>query len=154
MYSLTFYHSAPRKFLLQVNFSKNRLVSIVPFDWNRVTLCSIRGVDGSDYINASFIDGYLKKNAYIACQGPMISTVEDFWRMVWEKHSCLIVMLCSVKESGKVRKNIYNMHVYKLIQVNLNYHMYHGYVLRFEFWDTLTKIKDFYNLLYKLTLTK
>ncbi|CAH8605552.1 unnamed protein product [Schistosoma guineensis] len=84
-----------------VNFSKNRLVNIVPFDWNRVTLCSIRGVDGSDYINASFIDGYLKKNAYIACQGPMISTVEDFWRMVWEKHSCLIVMLCSVKESGK-----------------------------------------------------
>ncbi|CAH8629486.1 unnamed protein product [Schistosoma rodhaini] len=84
-----------------VNLSKNRLVSIVPFDWNRVTLCSIRGVDGSDYINASFIDGYLEKNAYIACQGPMISTVEDFWRMVWEKHSCLIVMLCSVKESGK-----------------------------------------------------
>ncbi|TNN10996.1 Receptor-type tyrosine-protein phosphatase F [Schistosoma japonicum] len=84
-----------------VNLSKNRLVSIVPFDWNRVTLCSIRGVNGSDYINASLIDGYLKKNAYIACQGPMISTVEDFWRMVWEKHSCLIVMLCSVKESGK-----------------------------------------------------
>ncbi|KAH8873072.1 Receptor-type tyrosine-protein phosphatase S [Schistosoma japonicum] len=76
-------------------------LSIVPFDWNRVTLCSIRGVNGSDYINASLIDGYLKKNAYIACQGPMISTVEDFWRMVWEKHSCLIVMLCSVKESGK-----------------------------------------------------
>ncbi|KAK4468490.1 hypothetical protein MN116_007537, partial [Schistosoma mekongi] len=84
-----------------VNLSKNRLVSIVPFDWNRVILCSIRGVNGSDYINASLIDGYLKKNAYIACQGPMISTVEDFWRMVWEKHSCLIVMLCSVKESGK-----------------------------------------------------
>ncbi|CAH8619198.1 unnamed protein product [Heterobilharzia americana] len=87
-----------------VNFNKNRLVSIIPFDWNRVTLCPIRGVDGSDYINASLIDGYLKKNAYIACQGPMVSTVEDFWRMVWEKHSCLIVMLCSVKEVG--RKNV------------------------------------------------
>ncbi|CAH8863677.1 unnamed protein product [Trichobilharzia szidati] len=84
-----------------VNFSKNRLVSIIPFDWNRVTLCPVRGVDGSDYINASLIDGYLKKNAYIACQGPMVSTVEDFWRMLWEKHSCLIVMLCSIKESGK-----------------------------------------------------
>ncbi|CAH8542393.1 unnamed protein product [Schistosoma turkestanicum] len=125
-----------------VNLNKNRLVSIVPFDWNRVTLCSIRGVDGSDYINASLIDGYLKKNAYIACQGPMISTVEDFWRMVWEKHSCLIVMLCSVKEGGKEKCFTYwpedKPSRYQFLVIDLlAQHSMSNYILReFKLTDT------------------
>ncbi|KAA3681442.1 receptor-type tyrosine-protein phosphatase delta [Paragonimus westermani] len=84
-----------------VNQSKNRILSIVPFDWNRVPLCPIRGVDGSDYVNGSLVDGYCTKNAYIACQAPMAGTVEDFWRMVWEHKSDIIVMMCDLKEGGK-----------------------------------------------------
>lgn len=63
---------------------------------------SIRGVEGSDYINASFIDGYYKENAYIVCQAPMTNTVEDFWRMIWDQNCCLIVMLCLTNEAGQV----------------------------------------------------
>ncbi|KAF8561096.1 hypothetical protein P879_01683 [Paragonimus westermani] len=84
-----------------VNQAKNRILSIVPFDWNRVPLCPIRGVDGSDYVNGSLVDGYCIKNAYIACQAPMAGTVEDFWRMVWEHKSDIIVMMCDLKEGGK-----------------------------------------------------
>ena len=43
---------------LQVNKFKNRLVNILPFESSRVCLQPLRGIEGSDYINASFIDGY------------------------------------------------------------------------------------------------
>lgn len=78
------------------------MLNAVPFDSNRVALCPIRGVDGSDYINASYVDGYQDRKAFIACQAPMVSTVEDFWRMVWEQKSDVIVMLCDLIEGGKV----------------------------------------------------
>ncbi|VEL20272.1 unnamed protein product [Protopolystoma xenopodis] len=78
------------------------MANILPFDGNRVRLTPIRGVEGSDYINASFIDGYRTRQAYIGTQAPMTSTVEDFWRMVWEHKSCIIVMICRLHEAGKV----------------------------------------------------
>lgn len=43
---------------LPINQKKNRLVNILPYENTRVCLAPIRGVDGSDYINASYIDGY------------------------------------------------------------------------------------------------
>jgi len=48
------------------------------------------------------MQGYKEKNAYIACQGPMKSTVSDFWRMVWEKCVNTIVMITNLNEEGKV----------------------------------------------------
>ena len=68
----------------------------------RVCLQPIRGVDGSDYINASFIDGYRYRKAYIATQGPLADTTEDFWRMLWEHNSTIIVMLTKLREMGRV----------------------------------------------------
>ncbi|WAR22990.1 LAR-like protein [Mya arenaria] len=56
----------------------------------RVALQPIRGVDGSDYINASFINGYRYRRAYVATQGPLADTTEDFWRMLWEHNSTII----------------------------------------------------------------
>ena len=53
---------------LPVNKFKNRLVNILPYESSRVCLQPIRGVEGSDYINASYIDGYRYRNAYIATQ--------------------------------------------------------------------------------------
>ncbi len=46
--------------------------------------------------------GYRQKGAYIATQGPLPHTVNDFWRMIWEKEVKCIVMLCKTEESEKV----------------------------------------------------
>ncbi|XP_064477479.1 tyrosine-protein phosphatase Lar-like isoform X1 [Ornithodoros turicata] len=92
---------------LPVNKFKNRLMNILPYESTRVCLQPIRGVDGSDYINASFIDGYRYRNAYIATQGPMAETTEDFWRMVWEHNSNIIVMLTKLKEMGREKCHQY-----------------------------------------------
>lgn len=81
------------------NKQKNRLVHILPFESTRVCL-SPR--DGSDYINASFVDGYRYRAAYIATQGPLPDTTDDFWRMLWEHNSTIIVMLTKLKEMGRV----------------------------------------------------
>ncbi|KAG5830895.1 hypothetical protein ANANG_G00298040 [Anguilla anguilla] len=57
-----------------------------------------RGQEFTDYINASFIDGYRQKDHYMATQGPLAQTVEDFWRMVWEWRCHSIVMLTELQE--------------------------------------------------------
>lgn len=77
-------------------------IKIAWFTFCRVCLAPIRGVEGSDYINASFIDGYRYRNAYIAAQGPLQDTAEDVWRMLWEHNSTIVVMLTKLKEMGRV----------------------------------------------------
>ena len=42
-------------------------------------------VDGSDYINANFVNGYKKRKLWICAQGPLEYTVPEFWRMVYEQ---------------------------------------------------------------------
>ena len=85
----------------EVNRKKNRYKDILPFNYSRVFLSEYPGVPGSDYINANYIKGeflemwkWLFKlsfsgasgsNAYIASQGPLPHTVNDFWRMVVER---------------------------------------------------------------------
>ncbi|XP_035795173.1 tyrosine-protein phosphatase Lar-like isoform X2 [Anopheles albimanus] len=86
---------------LPCNKHKNRLVHILPYESSRVCLTPIRGVEGSDYINASLVDGYRYRNAYIAAQGPLQETAEDFWRMLWEHNSTIVVMLTKLKEMGR-----------------------------------------------------
>uniref|UniRef100_A0A6Q2Y7C1 Receptor-type tyrosine-protein phosphatase F n=1 Tax=Esox lucius TaxID=8010 RepID=A0A6Q2Y7C1_ESOLU len=93
---------------LPCNKFKNRLVNIMPFESTRVCLQPIRGVEGSDYINASCIDGYrLESNAYLATQGPLAETTEDFWRMLWEHNSTIVVMLTKLREMGREKCHQY-----------------------------------------------
>ncbi|XP_078264459.1 protein tyrosine phosphatase receptor type Fa isoform X9 [Rhinoraja longicauda] len=92
---------------LTCNKFKNRLVNIMPYESTRVCLQPIRGVEGSDYINASFIDGYRQQKAYIATQGPLAETTEDFWRMLWEHNSTIIVMLTKLREMGREKCHQY-----------------------------------------------
>ncbi|XP_062381681.1 receptor-type tyrosine-protein phosphatase H-like [Sardina pilchardus] len=91
---------------LPENKSKNRFTDILPYDCCRVKL-SRRG-QNSDYINANFIPGYGgKKMEYIAAQGPLSSTVSDFWRMIWEQNSERIVMVTNCVENGKAKCDQY-----------------------------------------------
>ncbi|XP_030882830.1 receptor-type tyrosine-protein phosphatase alpha [Leptonychotes weddellii] len=80
------------------NKEKNRYVNILPYDHSRVHLTPVEGVPDSDYINASFINGYQEKNKFIAAQGPKEETVNDFWRMIWEQNTATIVMVTNLKE--------------------------------------------------------
>uniref|UniRef100_A0ABM5G7I0 Receptor-type tyrosine-protein phosphatase F n=1 Tax=Pogona vitticeps TaxID=103695 RepID=A0ABM5G7I0_9SAUR len=92
---------------LPCNKFKNRLVNIMPYELTRVCLQPIRGVEGSDYINASFVDGYRQQKAYIATQGPLAETTEDFWRMLWEHNSTIVVMLTKLREMGREKCHQY-----------------------------------------------
>lgn len=74
----------------------------LPFlvDTTRVVL----GKDGG-YINANFINMPVKDESfmYIACQGPLPTTLADFWQMVWEQKSNVIAMMTQEVEGGKVK---------------------------------------------------
>uniref|UniRef100_A0A3B1INP2 Protein tyrosine phosphatase non-receptor type 20 n=1 Tax=Astyanax mexicanus TaxID=7994 RepID=A0A3B1INP2_ASTMX len=85
---------------MQENKKKNRYKNIVPFDTTRVVL----GKDGG-YINANFIKMLVKDESfhYIACQGPLPTTLGDFWQMVWEQKSNVIAMMTQEVEGGKVK---------------------------------------------------
>uniref|UniRef100_A0A670KHT1 protein-tyrosine-phosphatase n=1 Tax=Podarcis muralis TaxID=64176 RepID=A0A670KHT1_PODMU len=89
---------------LEVNKPKNRYANVIAYDHSRVILLPIEGIVGSDYINANYIDGYRKQNAYIATQGPLPETFGDFWRMVWEQRSATVVMMTKLEEKSRVRK--------------------------------------------------
>ncbi|XP_054624653.1 receptor-type tyrosine-protein phosphatase S-like isoform X7 [Dunckerocampus dactyliophorus] len=92
---------------LPCNKFKNRLVNIMPYETTRVCLQPIRGLEGSDYINASYIDGYRQQKGYIATQGPLAETTEDFWRMLWEHNSTIVVMLTKLREMGREKCHQY-----------------------------------------------
>ncbi|XP_072261558.1 tyrosine-protein phosphatase non-receptor type 13 isoform X4 [Pyxicephalus adspersus] len=82
------------------NKKKNRYKNILPYDTTRVPLGTEDG-----YINASFIKMPVGSEdfTYIACQGPLPSTVPDFWQMVWEQNSTLIAMMTQEVEGGKIK---------------------------------------------------
>eukprot|EP00731_Ephydatia_muelleri_P026396 Em0018g496a len=91
---------------LPCNRKKNRYNNILPYDDSRVKLKPLEGVEGSDYINASFVDGYGNLK-YIVAQGPLPNTVEDFWRMVWEYKLTTVVMLTKCYENEKAKSECY-----------------------------------------------
>ncbi|XP_068089583.1 tyrosine-protein phosphatase non-receptor type 13 isoform X2 [Hyperolius riggenbachi] len=82
------------------NKKKNRYKNILPYDTTRVPLGAEDG-----YINASFIKMPVGSDefTYIACQGPLPSTVPDFWQMVWEQNSSVIAMMTQEVEGGKIK---------------------------------------------------
>ncbi|CAK1541993.1 unnamed protein product [Leptosia nina] len=80
---------------------KNRYSNVLPLPETRVPLKRIGNDSTTEYINANYITGPGNiKNYYIACQAPLSNTVVDFWRMIWEQNSRLVVMLTEYMENG------------------------------------------------------
>ncbi|XP_046489055.1 tyrosine-protein phosphatase non-receptor type 9 isoform X2 [Neodiprion pinetum] len=88
---------------LRANQPKNRYTDVLCYDHSRVSLSEVENDPSSDYINANFVDGYKQKNAFISTQGPLPKTCGDFWRMVWEQQSLVVVMTTRVVERGRTK---------------------------------------------------
>ncbi|XP_029954402.1 receptor-type tyrosine-protein phosphatase H-like isoform X2 [Salarias fasciatus] len=88
---------------LPENKVRNRFTNVLPYDWNRVKLTTSGSAESSDYINASYMPGYRNNREYIATQGPLPATVNDFWRMIWEQQVKGIVMVTNCTELGRTK---------------------------------------------------
>ncbi|MCL4135009.1 UNVERIFIED_CONTAM: hypothetical protein GTU68_036797, partial [Idotea baltica] len=103
----------------QENEKKNRYRDISPYDATRV---SLKSAPSGDYINASYVNmeipGSGIVNRYIACQGPLSTTSGDFWHMVWEQQSTLVVMLTTVVEQGRMKCHRYWPRIYESVEYN------------------------------------
>ncbi|XP_029955615.1 receptor-type tyrosine-protein phosphatase N2 [Salarias fasciatus] len=106
------------------NSKRNRSDAVVVYDHSRITLKAENNHSNSDYINASPIMDHDPRNpTYIASQGPLASTVADFWQMVWESGCVVIVMLTPLSENGVKQSHHYwpdeGSDVYHIYEVNL-----------------------------------
>ncbi|KAL0300306.1 UNVERIFIED_CONTAM: Protein-tyrosine-phosphatase PTP1 [Sesamum calycinum] len=87
-----------------LNYSKNRYTDVLPFDDNRVILkrCTDYRSSARGYINASFVTTSESVSRFIATQGPLSHTSEDFWEMIIQYHCPVIVMLTRLVDNYRV----------------------------------------------------
>jgi len=105
------FESLPEKFAdrttlncdLPCNRPKNRYPDIKSYDQTRVKLAPVEEVEGSDYINSNYVFGYKERKRWICAQGPLESTLTDFWRMIYEQGVDIIIMLTNLEEYNRVK---------------------------------------------------
>ncbi|KAI8955924.1 hypothetical protein F4801DRAFT_182257 [Xylaria longipes] len=85
---------------------KNRYKDILPFEHARVRLNCTKG-GSCDYINASYVQASRSHKRYIAAQGPLPATFEDFWSVVWDQDVRVVVMLTAEEEGGQLKCHPY-----------------------------------------------
>jgi protein tyrosine phosphatase len=89
-----------------VNVEKNRYSDVVPFDKNRIVLNPCKDSSAKGYVNASLIKTSESESIsqFIATQGPLPHTMEDFWEMVIQQHCPIIVMLTRLVDNNRTVK--------------------------------------------------
>nr|CAI9698752.1 unnamed protein product [Rangifer tarandus platyrhynchus] len=141
--ALCAYQAEPNSSLVaqrEENLPKNRCPAVLTYDHSRIRLKSENSHSSSDYINASpIMDHDPRKPAYIATQGPLPSTVADFWQMVWESGCVVIVMLTPLSENG-VRQCY---HYWPDEGSNL-YHIYEVHLVSEHIWCEDFLVRSFY----------
>eukprot|EP01124_Arcella_intermedia_P010150 TRINITY_DN16688_c0_g1_i1.p1 TRINITY_DN16688_c0_g1~~TRINITY_DN16688_c0_g1_i1.p1 ORF type:complete len:510 (-),score=113.29 TRINITY_DN16688_c0_g1_i1:56-1585(-) len=94
-----------------LNMEKNRYPDVLVIKETAVKLGEICGLQGSDYINANFVEDKSNpvrfRQKYICCQAPLSSTMNDFWRMIWEYKVPVIVMITNLIEKNRVKADTY-----------------------------------------------
>ncbi|KAI1471962.1 uncharacterized protein F4812DRAFT_449768 [Daldinia caldariorum] len=85
---------------------KNRYKDILPFEHARVRLPN-RAQGACDYINASHVQASRSHKRYIASQGPLPATFDDFWSVIWDQDVRVIVMLTAESEGGQLKCHPY-----------------------------------------------
>ncbi|TKR68596.1 hypothetical protein L596_024560 [Steinernema carpocapsae] len=92
---------------LEENAAKNRYTDIFCLDSTRVILSFPNNSESEDYIHANYVSGRNLRNKYILTQGPMMKTIADFWRMIWQEKCGTIVMVCKNIEDNKKKCSEY-----------------------------------------------
>ncbi|XP_016135474.1 receptor-type tyrosine-protein phosphatase N2-like isoform X3 [Sinocyclocheilus grahami] len=122
------------------NVQRNRPHGVLVYDHSRVILKPENNQSRSDYINASPIMDHDPRNpAYISAQGPLPSTVADFWQMVWESGCVVIVMLTPLAENG-----IKQCHQYWPDEGSDLYHIYEVNLVSEHIWCDDFLVRSFY----------
>lgn len=122
------------------NSRKNRSDAVVVYDHSRTTLKPENNLGNSDYINASPIMDHDPRNpTYISSQGPLLSTVADFWQMVWESGCVVVVMLTPLSENG-----VKQCHPYWPDEGSDVYHVYEVNLVSEHIWCEDFLVRSFY----------
>ncbi|XP_077301227.1 tyrosine phosphatase IA-2 isoform X2 [Arctopsyche grandis] len=122
------------------NVKKNRKPGVLPYDHSRLVLNDVTNLNSSDYINASTITDHDPRNpAYIAAQGPLPHTAPDFWQMVWEQGSVVMVMLTRLTEGG-----VAMCHRYWPEEGSDLYHIYEVHLVSEHIWCDDYLVRSFY----------
>ncbi|XP_048193731.1 LOW QUALITY PROTEIN: receptor-type tyrosine-protein phosphatase N2 [Perognathus longimembris pacificus] len=141
--ALCTYQAEPNSSLVaqrEENVPKNRSPAVLTYDHSRILLNVEHSLSNSDYINASPIMDHDPKNpAYIATQGPLPSTVADFWQMVWESRCAVIVMLTPLAENG-----VRQCHRYWPDEGSDLYHIYEVHLVSEHIWCQDFLVRSFY----------
>nr|XP_057915902.1 receptor-type tyrosine-protein phosphatase N2 [Doryrhamphus excisus] len=138
--ALCSYQAEPSTCSVAQSAKKNRSDAVLPYDHSRIILKAENNHSGSDYINASPIMDHDPRNpTYIASQGPLPSTVADFWQMVWESGCVVIVMLTPISENG-----IKQCHHYWPDEGSDVYHFYEVNLVSEHIWCEDFLVRSFY----------
>jgi len=122
------------------NESKNRCQDVLPYDHSRVVLNALANANGSDYINASTIADHDPRHpAYIAAQAPLPDSTADFWQMIWEQGSVVLVLLTRLNENGQQL-----CHNYWPEEGSQLYHIYEVHLVSEHIWCDDYLVRSFY----------